>query len=293
MAIQSTTKGLGKGFDALIPTDFDNSLLSDISERIQQIAVDSIIANPDQPRKHFDETALEELAFSIKRYGVLQPIVVTKQKEGYVLIAGERRWRAAKLNKLKQVPAIVRSHAELEQLEIALIENVQRVDLSPLEQAASIQRLHDQFSLTYETIAKRLGKASTTVNNIVRLLQLPPDAQKALLDNLISEGHARAVLALKDNPSKQRELLEAIKKYGWSVRQAEKFAVTTKLGKKTEKETKDSMATVNTQTKKLGKYLGTPVTIRHTAKGGRLEVHFKSEEDLSRIVKIIGQNHDN
>ncbi len=287
MGVASKTKGLGKGFDALIPTDFDTTMLENSSEKIQKVKYQLIEPNPDQPRKHFDEKAIHELADSIKQYGIVQPLVVTKKDDKYIIIAGERRWRAAKIASMTEVPVIVRSHKELEQLEIAIVENVQRVDLSPLEQAASIERLHDQFSMTYESIAKRLGKAPTTINNIVRLLGLPDDAKKALFEGKISEGHARAILSLKDDSQKQQELLKNISAYGWSVRQAEQFATTAKQGPVSPKETKAKMATSTKETKQLGLYLKTPVSIRRTAKGGRLELHFSSDDDLARIIALL------
>jgi ParB/RepB/Spo0J family partition protein len=175
---QKAKRGLGRGFEALISQDFDQSLLLTAEDRVESIPVDRLEPNPHQPRTHFDQAALNELSQSIKQYGVVQPLVVTPVKDGkYTLVAGERRWRASKLAGLKTVPAIIRGRQELETLEIALIENVQRVDLSPLEQAVSIERLHEQFNLSYDQIAKRLGKASSTVNNTVRLLQLPANAR--------------------------------------------------------------------------------------------------------------------
>lgn len=287
MATTTTSKGLGKGFDALIPTDFDNSILQEPGEKVQKVDRTSVKPNPDQPRKTFDQTALEELAASIKQYGIVQPLVVTQVGSDYVIIAGERRWRASEIAGLDKVPVIVRSHKELEQLEIALIENVQRVDLSPLEQAVSIQRLNQQFSLSLDDIAKRLGKAQTTVTNIVRLLQLPDDAKQALVDKKITEGHARQILALKDKPEKQQELLDSIIKYGWSVRQAEQFVTTTKAGAKTRQETSAGMATTTKETKQLEKTLGTAVSIKRTAKGGRLELHFSSEDQLDKLIKQL------
>ncbi len=287
MGVASKNKGLGKGFDALIPTDFDASILELASEKVQKVKHQLVEPNPDQPRKHFDETALNELASSIKQYGIVQPLVVTKKNDKFILIAGERRWRAAKIAGLKEVPVLVRSHEELEQLEIAIVENVQRVDLSPLEQAASIERLHDQFSMTYESIAKRLGKAPATVNNIVRLLNLPDNAKKALFESKISEGHARAILALKGDSQKQQELLTSIISNGWSVRQAEQFVITAKQGSSGPKETKAKMATTTRETKQLGAFLKTPVSIRRTAKGGKLELHFSSDEDLARIISLL------
>lgn len=281
--------GLGRGFDTLIPQDFDKSLILDEGEKIQKLAVSDLQANPDQPRQHFDKQALEQLAESIKMYGVIQPLVVTPLKEGkYALIAGERRWRAAQLAKVAKVPAIVRTTKELERLEIAIVENVQRVDLSPLEQAVSIEKLHQQFTMTYEAIAKRLGKATSTINNTVRLLQLPEAARTALHERAISEGHARAILALKDAPEKQQELLAAITKHGWSVRQAERFVVSVKEGFKASKATKQRMQTETPATKQLSKKIGTPVHIRRTAKGGKLEISFVSDEQLESILKTLG-----
>lgn len=279
--------GLGKGLEALIPTDFDTSLLMGAEDRVQNLFITEILPNPDQPRRYFDQAALEELAQSIKRYGVIQPIVVSPKGEGYTIVAGERRWRAAQLAGLEQVPAIVRNREELEQLEVALIENVQRVDLSPLEQAISIERLHQQFNITYSDIAKRLSKAETTVSNIVRLLQLPPAAREALQLNQISEGHARAILALKNNPTYQDELLQNIIKLGWSVRQAEQYATSIKQGAKSKQEVSTKLATETGDTRVLAKKLNTKVTLKRTAKGGRIEIHFKDESHLESLLKNI------
>lgn len=276
------TSGLGKGFAALLPQDFNKDLLSD-GERIIQLSLTDITANKDQPRRSFDEHALKELAASLKQYGVLQPLVVTKKNSTYEIIAGERRFRAAHIAGLAKVPVIVRSVRDLEQLEIALVENVQRVDLSPLDQAVSIERLHQQFSMTYEAIAGRLGKANTTIVNIVRLLQLPPRARDALSEKKITEGHARQILALKDLPLKQEELLAAIIKYGWSVREAERFVTSIKQGHKKPLETKARMATQTPETKQLSERVGLPVAIRRTAKGGKLEISFGSDAELQSI----------
>jgi ParB family transcriptional regulator, chromosome partitioning protein len=280
--------GLGRGFDALIPQDFDKSILTDDTERVQKIAVEELAPNPNQPRQHFDKQMLEQLAESIKNYGVLQPLVVTPAHKGmYAIIAGERRWRASQLAGLKKVPAIVRTTKELEQLEIALVENVQRVDLSPLEQAVSIERLHQQFSMKYDAIAQRLGKASSTVNNIVRLLQLPEAARAALEKQEISEGHARAILALKDVPQKQAELLAAIKRHGWTVRQAERFVVSVKEGYQETKATRQRMSTETPATKSLAKRINAPVHIHRMAKGGKLEISFKSDDELERVLQQL------
>lgn len=280
--------GLGKGFDSLIPKDFDSSLLVDEKDRVQKLLISDVIPNKDQPRTNFDETQLQELAGSIKTHGVLQPVVVRQLGDGtYSIVAGERRWRAAQIAGLSHIPAIVRTMEELQQLEIALVENVQRVDLSPLEQAMSIQRLHDQFSIAYADIAKRLGKALATVNNTVRLLQLPDSARQALQTKQISEGHARAILALKDRPDQQEELLQFIVKNKWSVRQAEQFVVACKKGANDTKTAQTKTVTSTPETKKLSKYLGVPVSIRRTAKGGRLELGFTSDEELQTIIERL------
>lgn len=280
--------GLGRGFDSLIPQNFDNSLLLDEQDRVQRLPLDSLSPGSSQPRQHFDTEALGELAASIKQHGVLQPLVVTPAGQGkYSIIAGERRWRAAKLAKLKSVPAIVRTLQEIEQLEIALIENVQRVDLAPLEQAISIERLHQQFDLTYEQIGKRLGKSTSALSNTVRLLQLPPEAQTALAEQRINEGHARAILALKDTPDLQAQLLQAVQANGWSVRQAERFVTSVKAGIKDKRAAVARVATETKETKQLSRRLATPVHIRRTAKGGKLEISFATDEELARIVGLL------
>lgn len=280
--------GLGRGFDALIPKSVDTAVLFDDQDRIQKLAVSDIVPNPHQPRQHFDEDALMGLAESIKNHGILQPMVVTPLGKGqFAIIAGERRWRAAQKAGFDKVPAIVRTTKELESLELAIVENVQRVDLSPLEQAVSIERLHQQFSMSYDTIAKRLGKANSTVSNIVRLLELPPAAQEALKLQKITEGHARTILALKDVPEKQEELLTNIMRHGWSVRQAEQFVTSIKEGFKEAPATKERMNTETPATKQLSKRIGAPVHIRRTAKGGKLEIAFKSDDELEKILSSL------
>lgn len=275
--------GLGRGLNALIPEDFDTDILLAEGERIEQVKVDQLSANPHQPRTEFDEIALTELADSIKRYGILQPLVVVKEGRSYQLIAGERRWRAAQRAGLKTVPVIVRTLKQQEQLEIALIENVQRVDLGPLEQAVSIERLHEQFNLTYSDIAKRLGKAETTLSNIVRLLQLPVEAREALTKRAITEGHARQILALKYTPDKQHELLRLIISQQWNVRQAEQYVVSVKAGHLETKAAKRRLATETPETKQLSQRYGTAVKIYRTAKGGRLEMYFRNDAELEEL----------
>ncbi len=215
--------GLGRGFEDLIPTNFVIDDVVSPGEHIKNLSISKIITNPDQPRREFDEDSLKELAESIKQFGVIQPMIVMPHKKGYRIVAGERRFRAAQMAGLKSVPAIVREHKELEELEVSLVENVQRVDLSPLEQAMSLLKLRDQFSLSLKQISKKLGKAETTISNSIRLLHLPEKAIEALRNRTISEGHARAILALKNQPKLQTELLNTIIIQKLSVRDAEAF----------------------------------------------------------------------
>lgn len=282
-------KGLGRGFGSLLPEDFDSSLLIDKKDRTQKLFISDISANPEQPRKHFDKESLKELSSSIKRHGILQPLVVTPDGNGkYIIIAGERRYRAAKLAGIDQLPVLVRTSEELDRLEIGLVENVQRVDLSPLEQAVSIAKLHEQFSMSYDDISKRLGKANTTIANIVRLLQLPDNAKEALTRGDISEGHARSILALKDYPDQQTRLLELIEEDRWSVRQAEKFVndVKNKKSKELRKVVRTSPQDVKT-TEKISKKLNSKVTIVRSNRGGRVQLFFNSDKELERISRQI------
>lgn len=276
--------GLGRGFGALIPQAVDASLLTDDNERVQKLDVHILSPNPEQPRTIFDEGSIAELAASIKQYGILQPLVVTPASDGYHIIAGERRWRAAKAAGLKTVPALVRTVRQQERLELAILENVQRVDLSPLETAVSVERLHQQFNLTYGDIAKRLGKAETTVHNIVRLLQLPVDAREALASGAISEGHARQILALKGSPEAQAGLLRLVTQNGWSVRQAERYVSSLKAGIKETKAAQERVSGDTPETERLSQRFGTNVRIHRTAKGGRLEIAFTSEEQLTKLL---------
>lgn len=280
-------KGLGRGFEALLSSDFDKNILLDKNETIKNIDIDLLEANPNQPRKHFDQDSLNELSNSIKIYGVIQPIIVTpKSNNKYYIIAGERRYRASKLANLKTVPAIIREQKALEQLEIALIENVQRVDLNPIEQALSIDTLNQQFNLPLPEIAKKLGKAHTTIVNVVRLLKLPDNAKKALIENKISEGHARQILAVSD-PKKQDYLLKSIIKDKWTVRKSEQFVIGLKSGIKEVKEAKKQTFIENESTKQLSKRLSAPVYIKRMAHGGKLEIKFKDDQDLERIINFF------
>lgn len=285
--MSAQNQSLGRGLEALISTDLDQSILQEDNERVQKLLISDIVPNPDQPRRVFEESALAELADSIKQHGVVQPIIVIKHHQnGYRIVAGERRWRAAQLAKLNNIPAIVRSMRELEEIELSLIENIQRVDLSPLEQALSVYKLQQQFNLGLEEIAKKLGKATSTISNLTRLLQLPDSAREALRQGSISEGHARAILSLKAWPDKQEELLRSIQNNGWTVRQAEQFATAAKTGADAES-AKTRTASETELTKNIGRKLGTKVHIKHTAKGGQLIIRFDSDEHLNEITQKL------
>lgn len=288
MSDAAKKRGLGRGFDVLMPQGIDNDLLEKSKDRVQNVFVSDVMPNPDQPRREFDETALKELAESIKQYGVLQPLLVVPEKDGkYRIIAGERRWRASRLAGINKVPVIVRTSEELEQLEIAMVENIQRVDLSPLEQAVAIQRLHELFHVSFDEIARKLNKAPSTINNTMRLLQLPPAAQDALREGRITEGHARSVLALKDYPEKQEQLLLLIQKHGWSVRQAEQFVVAAKSGANDAKTAGKRTAEKTAETEHLSKLLSREVTVKHMARGGRLVIRFKTDDDLETLIQLL------
>lgn len=285
MSAKQTKKGLGRNFGSLLPGNFDESILLDKKDRVQKLFISSIQPDSGQPRKYFDEGALSELSESIKRHGILQPLVVSPNKAGgFIIIAGERRYRAAKKAGLKQLPAIIRTSEELERTEIGLVENVQRVDLSPIEQAVSIMKLHEQFNVPYLDIAKRLGKAETTIVNTARLLQLPKEAREMLEKSKITEGHARSILALKNSPDKQKQLLSLILKNGLSVRQAEQFV---SANKKNTKHTANAKPARSEKHGGLSKKLGSEVRIVRSQKGGKIQIGFNSEEQLKKIIDSL------
>ncbi|HVO86555.1 MAG TPA: ParB/RepB/Spo0J family partition protein [Candidatus Binatia bacterium] len=275
-------QSLGRGFESLIPKDLDPDILAQDKNRVQKLLISDIVPNPDQPRREFDSAQLNDLAESIRVHGVLQPIIVVRYKNGYRIVAGERRWRAAGLVKLKDIPAIVRSLKELEEIELSLIENIQRVDLSPLEQALAVLKLQQQFNLSLEQISQKLGKASSTVSNLTRLLQLPDDAREALRQGKISEGHARAILALRGDNAKQKELLSCILNNKWTVRQAEEFVIKARRASKGEYSPDEK-----TLVRDLSSSLGTKVSLRHTSKGGQLIISFQDKTQLDRILKKL------
>lgn len=286
--------GLGRGFESLIPTqlleeEFDPTSEQDVQvSQLATIRLEEITPNPNQPRRHFDPVALDELAVSIQQHGVMQPIVVTrKERGGYELVAGERRWRASRMAGLVEIPAIVRTFSDQQKLGLALIENLQREDLNPLEIATAYLKLHQQFNMTLEEIGTEVGgKAVSTISNSLRMLSLPEPAKKALVAGKISEGHARQILAIKE-PEVQQELLDLIVKHGWSVRKAEQFVIGYREGAKSSKTAREKTKTESPATKALGKRLGTMVSIKNMAKGGRLVIEFKGDDDLKRITSLL------
>lgn len=280
--------GLGRGFEGLIPVGLDVADVAAPGEHVKNINIETIVANPDQPRREFDEKALEELAESIKVHGIIQPLVVTPHEDGYRIVAGERRFRASKIAGLKKLPAIIRNHEELEQLEIALVENVQRVDLSPLEQAVSIVRLRDQFSMTPKQIAGKLGKAETTISNIVRLLQLPEQAIEALKAGSISEGHARAILALKPNREQQSALLNTIIEQRLSVREAEDYVKNKKKEQKTQKHSDDDKK-ITESLRTISKKYGIKAQVKTRKKGGILQISYSSVDELQNVLGTLSR----
>lgn len=289
-------KGLGRGLSALIPgSETPQGSVTDIS-------IDSIALNPWQPRRTIDEVTLQELSESIQRFGVIQPIVVRPDEDGkYQLIAGERRLRASRLAGLKEIPAIVRESQDQESLELALIENIQREDINPLDAAVAYRRLMDEFNLSQEEIAKRVGKSRSSVANTLRLLQLPTSVQALLEQRKISEGHARAVLQIQ-NPNAQVLVAEDIARRGCSVREAERLArnwAIEVLGPAAKagvvsRETPTSADTEILEThlvaveEQLKQLFGTRVRVSITKDRGKIEIEFYGEDDLNRILTLVG-----
>ncbi|MEM5947234.1 ParB/RepB/Spo0J family partition protein [Spirochaetia bacterium 38H-sp] len=281
-------KALGKGIDALLGAidKEDNSGLTEID-------IDELVANKEQPRKHFDDSSLEELASSIKEKGVLQPILVEELPEGrYRIVAGERRYRAAKIAGLEKVPVIIRSFTEQERLEIALIENIQREDLSPIEEALAYKDLMNHASITQDELAKRLGKSRPAIANALRLLQLPEKMQKALEEKKISPGHARAILSVV-NPAAMEKLYQRIIAEGLSVREAERLAAELNSGRlqKSKTDTVEPSRTNDPFLRQLEEKciekFGTKVRIKGSLKRGTLQIDYYSADDLTRIIDLL------
>lgn len=273
---------LGRGLSQLIAEEFESAP--------REAAVDSIVPNPRQPRTVFDQDALDELAESIREHGVLQPLVVRPKTEGtYELIAGERRLRAAKLAGVKTVPIILRSASNQDSLELAIIENVQREDIGPLEKARAYRRLMDEFGLTQEQVSQKVGKARASVANTVRLLRLPELIQQGLDSGLISEGHAKALLAL-ETPAKQLAVYDKILQQGLNVRDIEREVKgpSTKAVSKPGKPQADEDPNWRTLEDALSTFLGSPVKMQKADVGGKIVVEFYSDDDLQRILETLG-----
>lgn len=298
MAARGLGKGLGKGLDAMIPQQViqeDKVVQQEIEKSKEKgganetvVKITMVEPNRNQPRKNFDEDALEELAESIKQYGLLQPILVQDRKTYYEIIAGERRWRAARIAGLKEVPVIIRNYTEQEIVEIALIENIQRENLNPIEEAQAYKRLLEEFDLKQDEVAERVSKSRSTVTNSMRLLKLSDRVQKMVIDEMISTGHARALLAI-DDEAIQYELAQKIFDEKLSVREVEKAVKN--LGKPTkEKKTSPNEFGVFYQdlSEKLKQILETKVSIVGKGDGaGKIEIEFYSNEELDRIVSKI------
>jgi ParB family chromosome partitioning protein len=293
----SAKKGLGRGFDSLIPTElldesFDPTAGQDdqVSE-LRHIKLTEITADPDQPRRHFDEDSLEDLARSVKEHGIVQPIVVTPKKGGYQIVAGERRFRAATRAGLKKIPALVRTLTDQHKLELSLIENLQRRDLNVIETATAYLKLRDQFSLTLDQIGQRVGgRAISSVSNTIRLLRLPESVKTALAENKLSEGQARPLINLE--PELIEEVLPFILKEGWSARRIEQFLVQMKRSRGEEAKAKPNKLRAvpyETDTKHIARRLAADVSVKTNAKGnGQITILFKNDEDFQRLKKILG-----
>lgn len=288
-------KGLGRSFDSLIPTDLlDESFdpTADQDEKVsdlRNIKIDEIEPDPDQPRRRFEETALSELAESVRVHGVLQPIVVTPKGGAYMIVAGERRWRAAKIAGLDKVPALVRTLSNQHRLELSLIENLQRADLNPLETATAYLKLRDQFNLTLEQVGARVGGRSVSaISNTMRLLKLPDVARKAIAEGKISEGTARPLIGL--SPELVEQVVPRIIKEGWSSRMVEQYLVNLKQNdqvKATHVEKIQNKA-YEEEVKRLNKRFRTKIKVQTSSKGnGVISIKFKSDAEFKRLLALL------
>ena len=286
-------RGLGKGLDTMIPP-VKNEKKSEKGDPAKGpetlVNITKVEPNREQPRKNFDEDALLELSESIKQYGLLQPILVQDRKDYYEIIAGERRWRAAKLAGLKQVPVIIKNLTDQEIVEISLIENIQRENLNPIEEAIAFKRLLEEFNLKQDEVAERVSKSRTAVTNSMRLLKLSDDVQRMVIDEMITTGHARALLGVED-PAEQYNLAQRIFDEKLSVREVEK--IVKNMGKpvkpKKEKVVDKSMQVIYDDiSEKLKTQLGTKVNIVPKEDGsGKIEIEFYSHDELDRILDLM------
>lgn len=303
-------QALGRGLDALIKAPDASSRMGvsthdgESGERVQFIEVDEIVASPLQPRKRFSESAIQELSESIREHGVIQPLILRRVDDDYELIAGERRFRACQLLELDQVPAIVREASDADVLEMALIENLQREDLNPIEEAEAYRKLSREFSMRQEDIAKRVGKSRAAVANAIRLLDLAPDVQVLVSQGTISNGHAKAILGLKAH-EEQQLLADVVVQKRLTVRDTEKLVTEKANGSTSGKATKAGAATpqkagnsvvpnfVRSIQDRLRGRLATRVAISHSSKkGGKIEIDYYDNEDLGRILELLGIEQD-
>lgn len=292
--------GLGKGLDSLIPNkknDISDSKVEKKQEKENDspksgeimVRINEVEPNRDQPRKDFDEDALMELADSIRQFGILQPLLVQKKKNYYEIIAGERRWRAAKLAGIKEVPIIVKDYTDQEIVEISLIENIQRENLNPIEEAMAFKRLLQEFQLKQDEVAERVSKSRTAVTNSMRLLKLSPRVQQMIIDDMISTGHARALLAIDDDEEQQFILANKIFDEKLSVRETEKLVKALKNPKKEVKKEKPEHTFIYENIEEqIKNIMGTKVSVNQKANGkGKIEIEYYSEEELERIYDLL------
>lgn len=296
-----SSKGLGKGLDSLIPRNTESEARakkeaaeqkegSNEGAKEMTVRITMVEPNRNQPRKSFDEDSLQELSDSIKQVGLIQPILVQDRKDHYEIIAGERRWRAAKMAGLKEIPVIIRDYSEQEIMEISLIENIQREDLNPIEEALAYKRLLEEFDLKQDEVAERVSKSRTAVTNSIRLLKLSDKVQQMVIDDMISTGHARALLAV-ENPEEQYNLAQKIFDEKLSVRDVEKLVKNLHKPEKIKKKMDDKtmQAIYQDIEDKLKQKLSTKVTVISKGEGsGKIEIEFYNHEDLDRLLEMIG-----
>ena len=289
-------KGLGKGLDSLIPENKSvkpatkpEKAEETVKTGEQMLKINQVEPNREQPRKHFEEDALLELADSIKQYGVLQPLLVRKRKDYYEIIAGERRWRAAKLAGVKEVPVIIKEYTEQQAVEIALIENIQRENLNPIEEAMAFKKLLTEFNLKQDEVAERVSKSRTAVTNSMRLLKLGEKVQQMIIDDMITTGHARALLAI-DDEEQQYLLATKIFDEKLSVRETEKLIKSLKNPKKQVNvvKTVENAFVYDDLAEKMKRVLGTKVSISPKGNGkGKIEIEYYSDDELERMFEMI------
>ncbi|MBN1905169.1 MAG: ParB/RepB/Spo0J family partition protein [Deltaproteobacteria bacterium] len=279
-------KALGRGLSALIPDAEETEKEVFKASEYFQCPVDAIEPNPMQPRQNFDDAAIEELAGSIREKGVITPILVSKNGDGYQLIAGERRWRAAQRAGLETVPVVVKETTPIESLELALIENIHRRDLNPIEEAQAYQRWLENSNTTQEILAQRVGKDRSTITNLLRLLSLPLDVQKDVIDGNLTMGHARVLAGLK-TPGEQKSYRDIIIKGELSVRQTENLIKKGASKKPVKKEKGEDEYYIDTLADGLKRALGTKVEIKRQGKKGQINIFFHSDEELERLLEHL------